>query len=171
MPHLELDAVFHQPNWTPLPDDEFRRRVAAFTSAPGWVVDGNYSAVQDIVWSRADTVVWLDLPRGRAMRRLIWRTVRRAAVRQRLWNGNRESFRNALSRDPEISVIRWAWHNHAITAERYTRAMVDPARTHLRFVRLTSPGAVRAWLAALAGNAGPGDVGVTRTSPDRGRPR
>ena len=25
--HVELDAIFHQPGWTALPADEFRRRV------------------------------------------------------------------------------------------------------------------------------------------------
>jgi hypothetical protein len=38
----------------PLPVPEFRARVADFTAAPRWVVDGNYSAVRDLVWSRAD---------------------------------------------------------------------------------------------------------------------
>ena len=37
-----------------------------------WVIDGNYtSQVKDLVWARADTVVWLDLPRRTVMRRII----------------------------------------------------------------------------------------------------
>ena len=47
--HIELDAIRHQPNWQELPDDEFRSRVAALTDADGWVVDGNYGAVRDLV--------------------------------------------------------------------------------------------------------------------------
>ena len=51
VPHLELDAVFHQPGWVPLPDDEFRRAVAADVAADGWVTDGNYSVVRPLVWA------------------------------------------------------------------------------------------------------------------------
>ena len=75
--HVELDAIFHQPGWTPLDDDEFRARVTEATAPGRWVVDGNYSAVRDIVWNRADTVVWFDLPYVDVMARTIRRTVRR----------------------------------------------------------------------------------------------
>ncbi|MGI9005159.1 MAG: hypothetical protein ACR2FU_02995 [Streptosporangiaceae bacterium] len=50
VPHLELDPVFHQIGWQPLETGEFRRLVSEFTAGPGWVVDGNYSKGQDIVW-------------------------------------------------------------------------------------------------------------------------
>jgi adenylate kinase family enzyme len=63
LPCLELDGVFHQPDWRPLDSEEFRRIVSEFTVAEGWVVDGGYSAVSDIVWGRADTVIWVDPPR------------------------------------------------------------------------------------------------------------
>jgi hypothetical protein len=69
--------VHHQADWRPLPADEFRAVVAAATAGERWVIDGNYSTVQDLVWARADTVVWLDLARRTVMRRVIWRSVRR----------------------------------------------------------------------------------------------
>ena len=84
---LELDSVHHQ---APLPRSEFRALVAAAAAGERWVIDGNYSSVQDIVWARADTVVWLDLPRRTVMRRVIWRTLRRIGGRVELWNGNVE---------------------------------------------------------------------------------
>ena len=147
-PHLELDSVFHQPGWVPLPAPEFRARVADFTAAPRWVVDGNYSAVRDLVWSRADTVVWLDLPRWQVMRQLVARTIRRAAHRAELWNGNVEPWSNFLHLDPEQSIIAWAWSRHQVYRDRYLRAMIDPGATQLRFIRLTTPGEVRDFLAA-----------------------
>jgi adenylate kinase family enzyme len=149
-PWLELDAVYHQEGWTPLPEEEFRRRVLAAAAGESWVIDGNYSAVRELVWTRADTVVWLDLPKRMVMRRIVWRTLCRVARRAELWNGNRERWRNLFTWDPEESVISWAWHKHGPQRERYAAAMADPANGHLRFVRLTSPAAVRRFLRSCA---------------------
>ena len=137
VPYVELDAIFHQPGWTPLPEDEFRRRVSAIAAGDGWVIDGNYSAVQPLVWERADTVVWLDPPRRTVMRRIIWRSVRRAAGRVELWNGNRERWRNLLTWDEEESVISWAWHHYPVYQSRYATAARDPGYAHLAFHRVT----------------------------------
>ena len=114
--------------------------------ASGWVIDGNYRSVQDLVWARADTVVWLDLPRRTVMRRVIWRTLRRVGGRVELWNGNRERWRNFFTLDKEESVIAWAWQTHAVHRARYEAARADPANRHLRFVRLRSPASVRRFL-------------------------
>lgn len=146
VPCLELDSVFHQPGWAPLPREEFRERVASFVAGDGWVVDGNYSKVRDLVWAKADTVVWLDLPRYLVMRRLIARTVRRVVTRQVLWNGNRESWRAFFSLDPEQSIIIWGWTTHAANRELYLTASADPANAHLTFIRLRSPRAVQTLL-------------------------
>ena len=67
VPRTELDGLFHQPGWTELPTDEFRAVVAEVVDGPGWVVDGNYRQVRDLVWARAQVIVVLDLPRWRVM--------------------------------------------------------------------------------------------------------
>jgi adenylate kinase family enzyme len=147
IPFVELDSIFHQPGWVELPVDDFRKRVTEALTAPAWVVDGNYSAVRDLVWQRADTVVWLDLPRRRVMYRIILRTVRRALTRERLWNGNREPLSNFYRLDPTKNIIRWTWVKYADYIERYGTAMQDPAYSHLTFVRLRSQHEVDAFLA------------------------
>jgi adenylate kinase family enzyme len=138
VPHLELDSVHHQPGWAELETGEFRRRVAGFVAADSWVVDGNYSKVRDLVWGRADTVAWLDPPRRRVMRQVIWRSLSRAARRTELWNGNRERWGNFLSLNPQESVIAWAWTRHDVYRSRYAAARADPANAHLAFVQLRS---------------------------------
>jgi adenylate kinase family enzyme len=148
---LELDSLQHQADWTPLPTPEFRVRVAAVAEGERWVIDGNYSRVQDIVWARADTVVWLDLPRRTVMRRVIWRTLRRVGGRVELWNGNRERWRNFFALDKEESVIVWAWQTHTSNRARYEAAMADPLNAHLRFIRLRSAESVRRFLRSVAG--------------------
>jgi adenylate kinase family enzyme len=149
---LELDSVFHQPGWVPLPDEEFRRRVGEAVAGERWVIDGNYSSkVRDLIWGRADTVVWLDLPKRIVMRRIIWRSFRRAAWRVELWNGNREHWRNLFSLDKEESIITWAWQTHAANRVKYAAAMADQANAELHFVRLKNPTEVRRFLSSASG--------------------
>ena len=155
IPHLELDSVFHQPGWQPLDDTEFRRRVSEFTSADEWVVDGNYSAVRDIVWSRADTVIWLDPPRHRVMRRLVWRTLRRMATGAELWNGNRERWRYLFSR--EESILWWAWTNDRPCRAKFLAAQADPANARLSFRRLRTPAEAAALRSEVASRPQPAD--------------
>jgi hypothetical protein len=100
VPFIELDSIFHLPEWRDLPRDEFRSQVAELVAAEGWVVDGNYSAVRDLVWERADTVVWINLSRAVVMRRVLARTLRRVVTREELWNGNREPLSNLYKWDP-----------------------------------------------------------------------
>jgi adenylate kinase family enzyme len=89
--HVEIDALHHGPNWESCGADVLRERVAAATEGDGWVADGTYrSMLGDLVYERAETFVWLDLPAARVM----WRLLRRTYVRKRdevkLWNGNVE---------------------------------------------------------------------------------
>jgi adenylate kinase family enzyme len=112
LPHLELDAVFHQPGWTPLPDDEFTAIVREFCAGDRWVVCGKYKQTRSIVFGRADTIVCLDHNRLRQTLRAAWRTVRRVARREELWNGNRESWRGLwVFQSAEDSIVRWTWEN------------------------------------------------------------
>ena len=169
-PHLELDAVFHQPGWQPLAAADFTARVAEFAAGDRWVVDGNYSTVQPVVWQRADTVVWLDPPRHQVMRRIVWRTLRRAVARAELWNGNREPWGNFFRIDPEKSVIAWAWTRHGVYRDRYEAARADPANAHLTFIRLRSDQDVAGLLTGDLGPAAPGRPGLAgraRRAPGR----
>lgn len=150
LPRVELDALHNQPGWTEMPGDELRERVAALTAGSRWVVDGNYpSKLGDLVWRRADTIVWLDLPRAAVMRQLLPRTAARAITRRELWNGNREPLTGLFRCDPHRSIVRWSWTTHAKVRERYTAAMREPEYAHLDFVRLRSRAEVRRWLAEV----------------------
>ena len=134
--HVELDAIYHQPGWTPLTDEEFRARVEAATEREGWVVDGNYSVVRDTVWGKADTVVWCDLPYVTVMARTIGRTLRRTMTQEELWNGNREPWSNLWSFKPEKSIIAWTATHHGRYRRRYSEAEMSPRWADLNFVRL-----------------------------------
>ena len=79
---VELDALFWGPGWAPSEPAAFRARVEAATAGPAWVVAGNYGAVRDLLWPRADTIVWLDYPFPLVLGRLTARTLRRGITRE-----------------------------------------------------------------------------------------
>ena len=147
IPHVELDALHWEPNWTPAPLDVFRERTAQALSGDAWVVDGNYSKVRDIVWSRADTVVWLDYALPVIMWQLVQRTLRRSLAQEELWGGNRESLRMALfSRE---SILLWALQTYRRRRREYPILLDEPEHAHLIVVRLRSPRDTHAWLSGL----------------------
>jgi adenylate kinase family enzyme len=151
-PFIELDSIYHQAGWTPLPDDQFRTEVASRIAGPAWVVDGNYSAVRPLVLDRADTVIWLDYRRLTIMRRVILRSVIRSVRRAELWNGNRESFRNWLRPD---HPIWWAWSQHHRKRREYGERLASPAYGHLTVLHFRSPDNAGGWLAAQPALAPP----------------
>jgi adenylate kinase family enzyme len=120
--------------------------VEDLVTEPHWVVDGNYSVVQDIVWDRADTVIWFDLPFAIVMSRVIRRTLRRAILRTELWNGNREPWSNLISVNPKKSIIAWTASRHGRYRRRYSAAQEDPRWSGATFIRLTSQSAVRQFM-------------------------
>jgi len=44
LPHIELDALFWGPNWTPPPREPFQARATESLAGPAWVTDCNYSS-------------------------------------------------------------------------------------------------------------------------------
>ena len=146
VPHVELDALYWGSNWTPVPTEEFRRRVTDALAAPAWVADGGYQVARDITWGRADMIVWLDYPLRVVLRRWATRTVRRIRTREEFWpgTGNRESLRNALRPD---GLLWWILRHHRGKRRRTFERLAQ--RPDLDVVRLRSPREADAWLASL----------------------
>ncbi|WP_419898740.1 adenylate kinase [Roseomonas sp. USHLN139] len=149
--HIELDALFWEPGWRQASPEDFRARVAAATAGDGWVVDGNYSATRDLTWGRATHLVWLDYERLPVMRRVIWRSIRRAATRQALWNGNRERWQNFLHAS---HPIRWAWSQWRGRRVALEALLAGEAWAGLPLLRLRHPREAPAALATLVRAAG-----------------
>jgi adenylate kinase family enzyme len=145
--HIELDALSWEPNWTSVPDEEFRVAVARAAASDRWVIDGNYSKVRDLVWARADTVVWLDYSFPRVFAQLLRRTFRRALRRETLWHGNRERLATAFfSRD---SILLWAIKTHGRRKREYGELLGRSENRRLCVVQLRSPREARQWLARV----------------------
>lgn len=142
--HVELDAIQWLPEWTTRDPVSFRQIALQHASTDAWVIDGNYILVRRDVWDRATSVVWLDLPYVRVLCRLIRRTLRRIASGEELWNGNRETWREAFfSRD---SLFLWQLTTFARRRRRFREARSSPENSHLTFYVLRTPHQVEQFL-------------------------
>lgn len=150
IPHIELDAIHHQADWQPLPQDEFLKRVAEKVNEENWIIDGAYSTVRELVLKRADTIIFLDYSRGRIAIQILRRTLTRMLFRTELWNGNRERWRNFFSFDPEKSVLLWSMTNFKKRRKQSHEIELDasfPAGVRLRFKH---PRETKAWLESIS---------------------
>jgi adenylate kinase family enzyme len=131
LPHYELDALHHGPGWVTRP--EFKADVERFSAEPRWVAEDQYHRkIGDLLWRRADTVLWLDHPRHTVMTRVVWRSVSRLITRQELYNGNREEFSGLFSAD---HPIWWAWSQY--DRKRATVREYAARHPHVRLIRMT----------------------------------
>ena len=147
LPVIELDAMHWMPGWTEKPWDEIRAELDPLTQQERWITDGNYSQLRDLIWPRADTIIWLDYPFFPIFYRLLIRSLQRAFLKVELWNGNRERFRdNFLSRD---SLFVWLLKSRRKQREKYPIAFKEPKHAHLQVLRFSHPKQTEGWVNTL----------------------
>jgi adenylate kinase family enzyme len=73
LPLIHLDAYYWYPNWTPSTDTDWRYTVDALAQQDRWVMDGNYRSSLDLRLPRADTIIFLDMPRHLCLWRILTR--------------------------------------------------------------------------------------------------
>jgi predicted kinase len=151
VPHVELDALYFGRDFSTVPLSVLRERTSAAIAGDRWVTDGNKSAVRDLVWPRADTVIWLDYPWvvsfWRLGKRALWRTsVLTAQAAER--GGKAGLPRQFLS---AAKGVLTALRSHMGQRREYRRMFTEQENLHLVVLRLRSPHATRRWLARVLG--------------------
>jgi adenylate kinase family enzyme len=148
--NVELDALSWQPNWNQTPRTVMRQKVSNELLVDGrWVADGNYKNMRDIVWARADVLIWLDYPLLFTMWRLIRRTVGRILYQTELWNGNREHISNHLVLDPHENLFIHAIRSHWQHRESFPLALHQPEYRHLKVLRFRNSKETEIWINSL----------------------
>ena len=144
LPHVELDALQHGPDWAQATPEELRTRASEALAGDAWVVDGNYRVARDDHMHRAEQVVWIDYTLPLIVSRVTRRTAARLVMRRRIFNGNRERWRNLV--DPTHPVW-WAMTSHTPRRREYASLMDD------RWLRLRAPREAARWLRELSATA------------------
>lgn len=62
LPLYYLDAIWHKPDKTHIPREEFDQRITEVFATPEWIIDGNYNRTIEIRLKECDTVFLFDLP-------------------------------------------------------------------------------------------------------------
>lgn len=62
LPLYYLDAIWHKPDKTHIPREEFDERIVDIFSQSEWIIDGNYKRTIEMRLKECDTVFLFDLP-------------------------------------------------------------------------------------------------------------
>jgi len=146
---IELDALHWEPNWKEANLEVFRDRVQTAISSQVWVVAGNYHVVCDLIWPRAEAVIWLDYSFPVVFWRLLTRTIRRGITQEELWNGNREKFWWHLKLWSDESLFHWLFKTYWRRKREYPKLFAETHHSHLRIFHFKSPNRTKEWLSKL----------------------
>lgn len=134
--HIELDSLSYERDWQEVDAESFLRATSQLASESEWIVDGNHENVRDLLWLRADAVIWLDYSFATTLRRLLCRTIRRLWSRSVLSGGNRERFRRLAGPN---SVVLWAIRSYHRRRRSFELLLQQSRYRHLHVIRLTQP--------------------------------
>ncbi|WP_314647848.1 AAA family ATPase [uncultured Microbacterium sp.] len=163
---VEMDALFHGPDWTPRP--RFLDDVRAFAAEDRWVTEWQYTSkgTDHILTPRTELVIWLDYPYRVVRSRLLRRTISRSILRTKMWNGNVEKpIWRMFGGTPEENILAWQTATLTKWAERMPLAAAE--FPHLVIVRLRHPREAERWLRAQAEASGVSTAPPKRRSRDR----
>jgi hypothetical protein len=155
VPHVELDSLYFGPEFSTAPLTLLRERTSAAIAGDRWVTDGNKRAVRDLVWPRADTIIWLDYP----VHVSLWRLAKRARKRtsalsaQAAQTGRRSTLPKQML--AAARGVLTALRSHRGQRREYPRLFAQPENQHLAVARLRSPRATRQWFARVTELARP----------------
>jgi hypothetical protein len=149
VPHVELDSLYFGPGFSTAPLDVLRERTSEAIAGERWVTDGNKRAVRDLVWPRADTIIWLDYPFYVSL----WRLAKRARSRTASLSAqaSESGGRSGVPRQMLAAAkgVLTALRSHRGQRQEYPRLFAQPENRHLAVARLRSPRATRQWLARV----------------------
>jgi len=136
---IELDALNWKPGWVESGAEEFRQKVEAATRAPAWALAGNYNNMRNLIWSRAEVVIWLDYPFLLVFGRLVKRTLQRCWTQEQLWGTNYERLLPQLKIWSKTSLFYWQVHSYRRHKWLYPQLIASPEYSYLNFFHFKNP--------------------------------
>lgn len=134
IPHIELDRLHWGPNWTIKAD--FEEEAAKAVQYPCWIIDGNYRKVRDLIWDKANTLIWLNYSFPVVFGRALKRTFSRIITKKELFGGNRENLVSTLFSSD--SILWWVIKTHNKRKQEYRRLSYSGEVAPLKIIQLNN---------------------------------
>jgi adenylate kinase family enzyme len=146
LPVVHLDREHWRPGWVEPPRDEWAATVAKLASEERWIIDGNYGGTMTARIERADTIVFVDLPRMVC----VWRALKRSTILKRR---PRPDMADGCEERVDFTFLKYIWDYPATRRPAILERLRAARSEGKTVIRLRSQRAVDRWLARAAREA------------------
>jgi len=141
LPFFASDQFYWEPGWKTASSEKVRRQVADAVDREAWVLDGNFDDERELVWKRADCIIWLDYSWLTICTRVASRNFCWLLARQPVWSGNRMTLQRAMS------GIRHAVKSYSLKRQNYPLWLAELSGIAIH--RFHTSAEAEAWLQSL----------------------
>ncbi|WP_078379850.1 DNA topology modulation protein [Sutcliffiella halmapala] len=99
---LHLDALFWKEGWVGTSKAEQREVQQELIQKEKWIFDGNYGGTMDLRLKKADTIIFLDMPRSTCLYRVLKR-------RYQYRNKTRPDMGEGCEEKLDLEFLKWVW--------------------------------------------------------------
>ena len=145
LPLTHLDTVFWKPGWVKSSKSEFLERHEALITQDAWIIEGVYSSSFPSRMARADTVIYLDVPRLAC----VWRVYKRVLTTK--GRDRSDLPPGCPERLPDWELLHYIWTWHARKHPSILEHLHTAREAGKRVLHFQSTQETQAWLATLAG--------------------
>ncbi len=139
LPVVHIDHIHWQTGWVERPRPEKTRMCHEVEARDAWIFEGGHSETWPNRLSRAEMLIWLDLPVGLRLWRVLKRTLR-GGQRPDLPEGCPEGFHRET-----LPFWRFIWRTRRLARDRIAR-LAAGAPAGVQVVHLQSPAEARRFL-------------------------
>lgn len=97
-----LDALFWNPGWIGTAKEEQTIVQSKLVENESWIFDGNYGGTMDIRLNKADTIIFLDIPRSIC----VYRVIKRRCIYR---NKTRPDMGEGCVERLDFEFLKWVW--------------------------------------------------------------
>nr|WP_216665482.1 AAA family ATPase [Pseudoruegeria sp. HB172150] len=146
LPVFHMDHIHWLSGWVEREKADKIEMAREIEARDAWIFEGGLASTYDSRAARSDLIVWLDLPLGLRLWRVVWRIVR-------TYGTQRNDLPEGCPEQVSPEFFRYILSSSRRTQARLARLVAEAGKP----VRhLTSPRAVRRWVASVRQSGLPG---------------